>query len=105
MNRKPKQSFDADLKQAVIEYHEWHHDRDIDVKAFICDPTGLYPVIHTRVTDEQGNKKSILLQFDYHYDHSTDVQKIVWDISELFSCDRKDELEMLEGYMGGADEE
>ena len=34
-NPKPKQMFDDALAKSVIEYHEWHHDKKIEIKAFI----------------------------------------------------------------------
>lgn len=93
MNRKPIQYFAADLKQAVLEYHEWHGDTNVRLMGFVCDSLG-DSMILTRVKDQQGKKQSCLLSFYIMYGGK-------WDISEAESCPREDEFDMVQTMMGG----
>ena len=98
-NPKPKQMFDDALAKAVIEYHEWHHDKKIEIKAFICDSQGT-PNILTRVVDEGGKKMSCLLDFDYHFSENEKGEMVqVWDVNEVTSCETKDEYQMVQNLM------
>lgn len=103
MKRKPKQGFNDALAKAVIDYHEWHRDKNIELKDFVCDDTG-DSVILTRVVDEHGNKKSCLLSFGYRIKMTTGEAVQVWDISEFAWCDRENEFYMVQDYMNGEEQ-
>ena len=98
-NPKPKQRFDDALAKSVIEYHEWHHDKKVEIVSFVCDSTGT-PNILTRVTDEHGKKISCLLDFDYRFAENDSGEMIqVWDVNEVTSSDREDEYQMVQNMM------
>lgn len=90
MRRAPKQGFDEDLKKAIYEYHEWHHDRHVEIIRFVCDNTG-FPLILTRVVDEDGVRMSCLLEHT-HFSRG-------WDVMEREHCERQDEFEMVQAWM------
>ena len=98
----PKQMFEPSLEKAVKDYHEWHGDRNVKLMCFICDAIG-ESLLLTRVTDEQGNKLSCLLEFYYMNDDDG------WDIREYNHSERDDEPMLIQCYMGSypesADEE
>lgn len=93
MNRKPKQYFAADLKKAVLDYHEWHGDTNVQLIGFVCDCLG-DSLILTRVKDENKKKQSCLLSFYV-------MAGGEWDISEVESCSRENEFYMVQERMGG----
>lgn len=91
--KQPKQTFEPTLAKAVKEYHEWHGDKNIKLIDFICNPLG-DSLILTRVTDEQGNKISCLLEFYYMNDDNG------WDIREYNHSERDNEYMLMQDYIG-----
>lgn len=91
----PKQEFDTSLKKAVLDYHEWHGDKNVKLIGFFCDPLG-HPLLLTRATDENGKKVSVLLEFYYSFSASGE-----WDIKEYDGRPREDEYYMLCRQMSG----
>lgn len=88
------QKIDYKLRKAVLDYHDYHGDKDVEIVGFVCDPVG-ESMIHTRVTDENGKPVSCLLQFYYNGD---------WNISEYDGLHRECEHCLLQDYMNGRED-
>lgn len=105
MNKQPKQGFDVGIIRAVKAYHEFHHDTQVELVRFVCNPVG-EPMILTRVVGEDKKKMSCLLEFNWRYvdvnEHEMEQQ---WEVIERESIERKDEYYMLCHYMTGCDGE
>lgn len=85
-------SIDDQLKKAVKEYYDWHHNKNgRPVKFVVNNMHGQYHMLLVRFNDEDGTKMSGLMDFQHWADGH-------WDVTEVYAVGREDEEELVDGF-------
>ena len=85
-------SIDDQLKKAVKEYYDWHHNKNSrPVKFVVNNMHGPYTMLLVRFNDERGTKMSGLMYFTHWKDGH-------WDVTEAYAVERESEEELVDGF-------
>ena len=85
-------SIDDQLKKAVKEYYDWHHNKDgRPVKFVLNNMHGEYHMLLVRFVDENKYKMSALMDFQHLADGH-------WDVTEVYAVYREQEKELVDSF-------
>ena len=85
-------SIDDQLKNAVKEYYDWHHNRNgRPIKFVVNNIHGQYHMLLVRFIDENGIKMSGLMDFQHWKDGH-------WDVTETYAFPRECEKQIVNRF-------
>lgn len=89
--RKLQPSTDPELKKAVLDYYEWQGDKRTRLFGFVRNKKSGYEMLLVQFMDKDDVKMSALMTYDKWKDGH-------YDVTEVFSCPREEENEMIADF-------
>lgn len=81
-----------EIEQEIIEYHHYHHDKNVRLIKFVCDRKGKAAVL-VRLVNADGQKQSVLNRFWW------DGLSNRWAVEDYMWSPPEKEKDMIDDYI------